>query len=200
MIATRCVKAAAAQSGARRLRSMSPASNTSSAKAPARTAGAKSMAPNSRCRSEKTWMRKDRPRQTRWNRPILSAPAGRRKGLMTCSGRVAARLSIPFLEKAMPATAAVTADYVHRDKRATPREGMTVGRSRLKWSNIGYADAPVPAEIEGLARDHVAKVGAEDDVGFVILHRCGGGNFYFLAVQTWRGQNEVWETVYRSEE
>ena len=51
------------------------------------------------------------------------------------------------------ATAAVTADYVHREKRATPREGMTVGKSRLKWSNIGYADAPVPAEIEALARD-----------------------------------------------
>ncbi len=96
----------------------------------------------------------------------------------------------------MLATTAVTADYVHRDKRATPREGMTVGKSRLKWSNIGYADAPVLAEIEALAREHVAKVGAEDDVGFVILHRCGGGDFHFLAVQTWRGQNEVWETVY----
>ncbi len=57
----------------------------------------------------------------------------------------------------MPATAAVTADYVHREKRATPREGMTVGKSRLKWSNIGYADAPVPAEIEALARDHVSE-------------------------------------------
>ena len=96
----------------------------------------------------------------------------------------------------MLATAAVTADYVHREKRATPREGMTVGKAHLKWSNIGYADAPVPAEIEALAREHVRKVGAEDDIGFVILHRCGGGNFYFLGVQTWRGQNEVWETVY----
>src|SRR4030095_12856941 len=91
--------------------------------------------------------------------------------------------------------AAVTADYVHREKRASPRKGVTVGRSRLKWSNIGYADAPGAEELEPLARDYVTKAGAEDDIGFVILHRCGGGNFYFLAVQTWRGQNEVWETV-----
>ena len=45
------------------------------------------------------------------------------------------------------ATSAVTKEYVHRDKIATPRETITVGNSRLKWSNIGYADAPVPAEI-----------------------------------------------------
>ena len=34
-----------------------------------------------------------------------------------------------------------------------------------------------------------------DDVGFVILHRCGE-SFYFLIVSTWRNDNEVWETVW----
>ena len=29
----------------------------------------------------------------------------------------------------------------------------------------------------------------------MILHRCGAG-FYFLIVSTWRGSNEVWETVF----
>ena len=29
----------------------------------------------------------------------------------------------------------------------------------------------------------------------MILHRCGN-DFYFLIVTTWRGNNEVWETVY----
>lgn len=94
------------------------------------------------------------------------------------------------------ATSAVTKEYVHRDKLATPRENITIGKSRLKWSNIGYADAPVLPEVEALARAHIKKVGAEDDIGFVVLHRCGGGTFYFMGVQTWRGQNEVWETVY----
>jgi hypothetical protein len=28
-----------------------------------------------------------------------------------------------------------------------------------------------------------------------ILHRCGS-DFYFLVVNTWRGNNEVWETVF----
>ena len=31
--------------------------------------------------------------------------------------------------------------------------------------------------------------------GFVILHRCGN-DFYFLIVNTWRNNNELWETVY----
>ena len=32
-------------------------------------------------------------------------------------------------------------------------------------------------------------------LGFVVLHRCGN-DFYFLIVCTWRGSNEVWETVF----
>jgi hypothetical protein len=31
--------------------------------------------------------------------------------------------------------------------------------------------------------------------GFVILHRCNN-DFYFLIVSTWRGNNELWETVF----
>ena len=93
------------------------------------------------------------------------------------------------------ATRAVTADYVHRDKRATPREGLRVGGARLKWSNLAAPDAPVPAEIEQLARAHLKDTGVPDDLGFAILHRCGQ-DFYFLLVSTWRNQNEVWESVY----
>jgi hypothetical protein len=32
-------------------------------------------------------------------------------------------------------------------------------------------------------------------LGFVILHQCGT-QFYFLIVNTWRGNNELWETVF----
>lgn len=31
--------------------------------------------------------------------------------------------------------------------------------------------------------------------GFIILHQCGN-DFYFLIANTWRGNNEVWETVF----
>jgi hypothetical protein len=34
-----------------------------------------------------------------------------------------------------------------------------------------------------------------EGAGLVILHRCGN-DFYFLIVNTWRGSNEVWETVF----
>jgi hypothetical protein len=43
-----------------------------------------------------------------------------------------------------------------------------------------------------------AKSGAlelDEELGFVILHRCGE-SFYFLLVCTWRNDNELWETVW----
>ena len=89
----------------------------------------------------------------------------------------------------------VAASYVHRDKFASPREGIAVRESQLKWSNIAPLDAPVPQEIEKLARDYLKDVRVAGDLGFVILHRCGEA-FYFLLVSTWRNENELWESVY----
>jgi hypothetical protein len=89
----------------------------------------------------------------------------------------------------------VAANYVHRDKFATPREGITVGHSRLKWSNIAPSETSVPAEIEALARNFLKDASISGDLGFVILHRCGE-SFYFLLVSTWCNENELWETVY----
>jgi hypothetical protein len=89
----------------------------------------------------------------------------------------------------------VAANYVHRDKFATPREGIVPGDSQLKWSNIAPLEAPVPNEIEKLACDYLNDVRVAGDFGFVILHRCGEA-FYFLLVSTWRNENELWESVY----
>ena len=89
----------------------------------------------------------------------------------------------------------VAENYVHRDKFASPREAIAAGDSQLKWSNIAPADAPVPKEIEELARDYLTDVRIAGDLGFVILHRCGEA-FYFLLVSTWRNENELWESVY----
>ena len=89
----------------------------------------------------------------------------------------------------------VAASYVHRDKFATPREEIVSGDTQLKWSNIAPLDAPVPKDIEKLARDYLKDVRVAGDLGFVILHRCGEA-FYFLLVSTWRNENELWESVY----
>jgi hypothetical protein len=89
----------------------------------------------------------------------------------------------------------VAANYVHRDKFASPREGIVAGVSQLKWSNIAPLDAPVPKDVEKLARDYLEDVRVAGDLGFVILHRCGEA-FYFLLVSTWRNENELWESVY----
>src|SRR5688572_20325251 len=89
----------------------------------------------------------------------------------------------------------VAANYMHRDKFAIPRDGIVAGDSQLKWSNVAQPDAPVPREIEELARDYLKDVRVAGDLGFVILHRCGE-DFYFLIVSTWRNENELWESVF----
>jgi hypothetical protein len=92
-------------------------------------------------------------------------------------------------------------DYRHVVKLATPAPGIALAGSALKWYDLARATAPVPEEIRALARaaiEEAARAGRlalADDVGFVILHRCGR-DFYFLLVCTWRNQNEVWETVF----
>jgi hypothetical protein len=91
--------------------------------------------------------------------------------------------------------------YRHVAKLAGPAPGIAVSGSILKWYDVARATAPVPDEIRALAREaleNAARSGGlalADDVGFVILHRCGR-DFYFLLVCTWRNQNEVWETVF----
>ena len=89
----------------------------------------------------------------------------------------------------------VAANYVHRDKFATRREGTVVGGTRLKWINVAPPETPVPARTEALARNFLRDAGISGDLGFVILHRCGE-SFYFLLVSTWRNENELWEAVY----
>lgn len=101
----------------------------------------------------------------------------------------------------LPPITSVAANYVHRDKLITPGDVVTLPDSRLKWYDIALTDTPVPAEIHGLARDFITREVAAGSLkvsgepGFAVLHRCGG-DFYFLAVCTWRNENELWETVY----
>ncbi len=95
----------------------------------------------------------------------------------------------------------VRPDYEHISKRVTAAPSIALADAVLKWYDIAPADAPVPSEIRALARSGLEQasrtgaLGLAEDLGFVILHRCGE-SFYFLLVATWRNDNELWETVW----
>ena len=87
-------------------------------------------------------------------------------------------------------------EYLHASKRVTPGEMLETSGAVLKWYAVHPEDRPVPDEITQLARSYLLKTPLEArGLGFVVLHRCGN-DFYFLIVCTWRGSNEVWETVF----
>jgi hypothetical protein len=93
------------------------------------------------------------------------------------------------------------ASYRHRTKSVTPALVIALDESWLKWYDVAPADGPVPAPIRALARGTLrgavdsGAIELDDELGFVILHRCGE-SFYFLLVSTWRNDNELWETVW----
>lgn len=90
----------------------------------------------------------------------------------------------------------VSSGYRHAPKRVTPGDMIETAGAVLKWYVVYPEDRPVPDEITRLARSYLTRASLEArGLGFVILHRCGN-DFYFLIVCTWRGSNEIWETVF----
>jgi hypothetical protein len=91
----------------------------------------------------------------------------------------------------------VDPSYVHRDKTIAAGQFLAAGASLLKWYDIAADDLPVPNEVRTMARDFLthADLSQLGEVGFVILHRCGA-DFHFLIACSWRGNNEIWESVY----
>lgn len=94
----------------------------------------------------------------------------------------------------------VDQDYRHHDKIVTPRGLFEAGAARLKWYDIAVPERPVAPSVRALA-ERTLKAQSEQpdwdlsgDLGFVMLHRCGR-DFYFLITCSWRGNNELWETV-----
>ena len=94
-----------------------------------------------------------------------------------------------------PSVPGINPNYLHVAKRVTPGAALEMAGSFLKWYAVHEDDRPVPADVSALARDYLASRLEVQGLGFVILHRCGA-DFYFLIVSTWRGNNEVWETVF----
>jgi hypothetical protein len=89
--------------------------------------------------------------------------------------------------------------YAHYPKQATPGIGLRLPGTYLKWYDVAKAETPVPDTISTLARRYIernaGRLGLDGDLGFAMVHRCGS-DFYFLLVSTWRGNNELWESVY----
>jgi hypothetical protein len=93
----------------------------------------------------------------------------------------------------------VRADYRHFPKWTTAGEAVETKGAIFKWYALATKTEPVPEEIDRLAREHLARTPLEaKGLGYIILHRCGN-DFYFLIVNTWRGNNELWETVFYKE-
>jgi hypothetical protein len=97
---------------------------------------------------------------------------------------------------------AVGLEYRHATKTIRPGHTIVAGDAVLKWYDIALAADAVPPEIQVLARgtllaavDGEAIDVGDDDLGFVILHRCGEA-FFFLLVSTWRNENELWQSVW----
>jgi hypothetical protein len=92
--------------------------------------------------------------------------------------------------------------YRHMAKHARPGSSLGVGDAVLKWYDVAQPDDPVPSDVQALARRalddavRVDELRLGDELGFVILHRCGDAGFHFLLVGTWRNDNELWETVW----
>ena len=94
--------------------------------------------------------------------------------------------------------------YVHVDKRIVPGEPLHLPGATLKWYDVHRDELPTTAAVRDEARAFVEalaqteRLPVDDELGFVVLHRCGE-TFHFLLLQTWRGANEVWESVYATD-
>ncbi|MGH2549976.1 MAG: hypothetical protein ACRDHN_11325 [Thermomicrobiales bacterium] len=95
----------------------------------------------------------------------------------------------------------VAETYQHYEKVIAPAEGIDLENTYLKWYDIAMAEAPIDPALQREARRFLQaeaqswSLDLAKQLGFVVLHRCGE-SFYFLLVQSWRGNNELWETVY----
>jgi hypothetical protein len=90
----------------------------------------------------------------------------------------------------------VKESYRHISKWVSAGDPLQTGATLLKWYELAPANDHVSESISHLARACLARGSLEaSGLGFVILHRCTN-EFYFLIVNTWRGNNEVWETVF----
>lgn len=99
---------------------------------------------------------------------------------------------------------AVDEGYRHVTKRISPRPPLALSDAYLKWYDLCREDQEVRADVDAEARrflrDKAAagRLPVSGDLGFVINH-LSGEHVYLLLVFTWRGNNEMWESVYHKD-
>jgi hypothetical protein len=95
----------------------------------------------------------------------------------------------------------VTPAYRHHAKSTNTGAGLALNGAHMKWYEIATAEQPVSDHVRQLALAFLRTQASTQDwelkheLGFIVLHRCEA-DFYFLIVCTWRGSNELWQTVY----
>ena len=100
------------------------------------------------------------------------------------------------IDRVLAGSYGVAPAYRHVAKQVSPGEPLAQPAALLKWYEVHPVGRPVPREIATLARTACDQAARDaNGLGFVVLHRCGEG-FYFLIVNTWRNENELWETVW----
>jgi hypothetical protein len=100
------------------------------------------------------------------------------------------------IDRVLRAGVGVAPSYRHVPKHVSTGEPVELPGAILKWYEVHTADRIVPREVSDLARKAFESGAVTvEGLGFVVLHRCGEA-FYFLIANTWRNENEIWETVF----
>jgi hypothetical protein len=96
----------------------------------------------------------------------------------------------------------VSSTYQHQAKSARPGPALETANVYLKWSLIEPESLPItPIQVNEAQAFLLEELGTgrlklHNEVGFVVQHRCA--KVLILYVCTWRGDNEVWETLYHT--
>jgi hypothetical protein len=99
-------------------------------------------------------------------------------------------------------THAASPQYLHRTKDAVPGPAVRVGAAVMKWYDLDEAANRILPQTRALASAALHGFGSlltTDHAGFVILHQCSN-TFAFLLISTWRGNNELWQSVFYIDE
>jgi hypothetical protein len=94
----------------------------------------------------------------------------------------------------------VASHYVHIAKIVQPVQAIRPAGCYLKWYLVfpeerGFAEPEVTAA-QAFVLDEIARgqLALQDEVGFVVQHRCTGADILYVC--SWRDNNELWETIY----
>jgi hypothetical protein len=96
----------------------------------------------------------------------------------------------------------VSSTYQHQPKFVRPGPALVTNNVYLKWSLIEPESLPITpdqvndAQVFLLEELSTVRLKLHNEVGFVVQHRCA--KVLILYVCTWRGDNEVWETLYHT--